>query len=193
MPLPPWNPGSCSHPSTDWSIVRAAACPNDVAGRAALEKLCRRYWYPIYAFIRRRGTPEARAEDLTQAFFAHVLEKGVLAAADPQRGSFGAFLRTACHNFLIDQWKKGKSDVLNGPVVSPDALRDAARRFALEPAAPDPEAGFDLDWAFAVLTNALEGVRRRYADRGAAALFDRLRAYLPLHDGEPPGPQAEAA
>ena len=193
MPLPPWIPRDCSCPSTDWSIVRAAAAPNDAAGKAALENLCRRYWYPIYAFIRRRGTPEARAQDLTQAFFAHVLEKGVLAAADPQRGSFGAFLRTACRNFLINQWESGQSDVLNRPVVSLNALREAAGRFALEPPAPDPEAGFDLDWAFAVLTNALEAVRSRYAARCAAALFDELRAYLPLHDGELPGPQAEAA
>src|SRR5262245_28586694 len=92
VPLPPWIPRDCSCPTTEWSVVRAAACPNDTAGRAALENLCRRYWYPIYAFICRRRTPEARAQDLTQAFFAHVLEKGVLAAADPQRGSFGAFL-----------------------------------------------------------------------------------------------------
>ncbi len=201
MSLPPWIARDCSCPSTEWSIVRAAACPNDDASRAALEGLCRRYWYPVYAFIRRWGRleglgPELKEEevqDLTQAFFAHVLEKGVLAAADPQRGSFGAFLRAVCRNFMINAWKRDRREALNGAVVSLDALRDAAGRFALEPPAPGPEAGFDLDWAFAVLTNALEAVRCRYAGRGEAGRFDRLRAYLPLHDGELPGPQAEAA
>src|SRR5262249_2803161 len=92
-----------------------------------------------------------------------------------------------------DEWWRRRREVLNGPVVSLDALRAAAGRFALEPPAPDPEAGFDLVWAYQVLTNALEAVRSRYADRGEAERFDRLRAYLPLHEGELPGPQAEAA
>src|SRR6516225_7259393 len=128
MPRSPWIPGNCSCPSTDWSIVRAAACPNDAAGRAALENLCRRYWYPIYAFIRREGTPEAEAQDLTQAFFVHVLQKGVLAIADPQKGSFKGFLLKTCRNFRINQWKIDKRQILNGPVVSLEALRDAAGR-----------------------------------------------------------------
>jgi RNA polymerase sigma-70 factor (ECF subfamily) len=195
MSLPPWIAGDRSWPSTDWSIVRAAACPNDAAGRAALEGLCQRYYYPVYAFIRRLGPElkEEAAQDLTQAFFAHVLKKGVLAAADPQCGSFGAFLRAVCRNFMINAWERDRREVLNGAVVSLDALWDAAGRFALEPPAPDPEAGFDLDWAFAVLTHALEAVRCRYADRGETERFDRLRNHLPLHDGELPGPQAEAA
>jgi RNA polymerase sigma-70 factor (ECF subfamily) len=184
MPRPPWIPGNCSWPSTEWSLVRAAACPRE-AGRAALENLCRRYWYPIYAFIRRKWTPAGEAEDLTQAFFVHVLKNGVLAAADPQKGSFKGFLRIVCRNFLINQGEIDGREVLNG-VLSLDALRDGAGRFALEPPAPDPEAWFEVDWAFDVLTNALEAVRRRYARRGYAEIFDSLRAYLPLHDGESP-------
>jgi RNA polymerase sigma-70 factor (ECF subfamily) len=174
-------------------MVRAAACPNDTGGKTALENLCLRYWYPIYAFIRRQGHSADKAQDLTQEFFAHILKNHFLRRADPQKGCFKAYLLEACRNFLKNQWKRDKCDVLNGRLVSVDALRDAAGRFALEPPAPDPEVAFDVDWAFAVVTNALEAVRRRYADRGSAALFDRLRAYLPLHDGEPPGPQAEAA
>jgi RNA polymerase sigma-70 factor (ECF subfamily) len=200
MSPPPWIPGDRSWPSTDWSIVRAAACPNDAAGRAALAGLCQRYYYPVYAFIRRRirlkglgpELEEEAARDLTQEFFGHVLEKGVLAAADPQRGSLGAFLRAVCRNFMINAWKRDRREVLNG-AVSLDALRDAEGCFAREPPAPDPEAGFDVDWAFAVLTHARAAVRCQYADRGEAVRFDRLRAYLPLHDRELPGPQAEAA
>ena len=113
--------------------------------------------------------------------------------ADPQKGSFKAYLLRACRNFLINKWGQGPTDVLNRPVVRLDALQEAANRFDLEPAAPDPEAEFDGDWAFAVLNNALETVRLQYAGRGSAELFDRLRAYLPLHDGEPSGPQVKEA
>jgi RNA polymerase sigma-70 factor (ECF subfamily) len=183
MTVPPRIPVNCPWPSTDWNEVGAAARPNDTASKAALANLCLRYWFPIYAFIRRRGTPEATAQDLTQAFFARIVEKP-LARADPQKGSFRSYLRETCRNFLIDRWKQGSTDILNGPVVSLGAL---------EPPAPDPEEEFDLDWAFAVLTNALGAVRDRYEDRGKAALFDRLRPYLPLHDAEPPRPQAKAA
>jgi RNA polymerase sigma-70 factor (ECF subfamily) len=200
MTPPPLIPGDPSFPSTDWGLVGDAAWRDTAAGKAALKSLCLRYWYPIYAFIRRdgirrQGTPEPRAEDLTQAFFAQILrpENHLLANANPQKGTFKSYLLEACRNFLKNHRKKGRSDVLNDSVVSLDALRDAAERFDLEPAAPDPEAGFDGDWAFAVLTAALEAVRRRYTDRGSAALFDRLRPYLPFHDGERPGPQAEAA
>jgi RNA polymerase sigma-70 factor (ECF subfamily) len=199
MPPPPWIPGNCSSPSTDWSIVCASARgPAATAGRAALERLCLRYWYPIYAFIRRRGTREAKAEDLTQAFFAHILDlenNQVLATANPQKGSFKSYLRKACEHFLVDQWRRDNRQhaAPSRPVLSLEALREAADRFDLEPAAPDPEAGFDGDWAFGVLNNALETVRLQYADRGSAELFDRLRAYLPFHDGELPCRQDEAA
>jgi RNA polymerase sigma-70 factor (ECF subfamily) len=196
MPPPPWIPGNCFCPTTDWSIVRDAALgPAVAAGRAALESLCLRYWYPIYAFIRRRGTPDAKAQDLTQAFFAHILGNTFLAAADRQKGSFKAYLLEACRRFLVDEWRREvrQRAPLNRHVVSLDALREAADRFDREPASPDPEAGFDGDWAFAVLNNALETVRIQYADRGSAELFDRLRAYLPFHDGELPCRQDEAA
>jgi hypothetical protein len=93
-----------------------------------------------------------------------------------------AYLRASCRHFLINKWKKDHSDALNGPVISLESL---------EPPAPDEE--FDLDWAFAVLSNALKAVRRIYADRGKAVHFDCLRAYLPLHDGELPCTQAAAA
>jgi RNA polymerase sigma-70 factor (ECF subfamily) len=172
--------GSC--PSTDWSVVRAAGDPEDTAGKAALENLCSRYWHPIYAFIRRRGAPEAKAQDLTQAFFIHILEKHFLERADPQNGSFRGYLLKACRNFVINEWKKEKKEILNGRVMTLASLE-----------LPAPDEQFDLDWAFAVLNNALKAVRHRYADRGNAAHFDCFRAYLPLHDGQLPGPQAEAA
>jgi RNA polymerase sigma-70 factor (ECF subfamily) len=189
MSVPPWLRGDSPCPTTDWSLVGAAASRND-AGTAALERLCRRYYSPVYRFIYCRVKDEQLSEELTQSFFGHVLARGVLEAADPTRGSFRAYLLCACRNFLTDEWRRRQREVRP---VSLDALREAAGRFALEPPAPDPEAGFDLDWAFAVLTHALEAVRRRYADRGEAERFDRLRAHLPLHDGELPGPQAEAA
>jgi RNA polymerase sigma-70 factor (ECF subfamily) len=177
MNPPPWIPSNCSCPTTDWSIVRAAACPDDTAGKTALENLCLRYWHPIYAFIRRQGTPEANAQDLTQAFFIHILKSHFLARADPQKGSFRGYLLKTCRHFLINEWKK------------PDIRLVSLGTLDL----PAPDEEFDLDWAFAVLTNALKAVRDRYANRGKAADFDCFRAYLPLHDGELPGLQADAA
>jgi RNA polymerase sigma-70 factor (ECF subfamily) len=187
MTPPPSNPGNCSCPTTDWSEVeRAAHGPNDTAGRVALANLCLRYWHPIYAYIRRRK-PEDQAQDLTQEFFARIVlnpKNKLLAAADPQKGSFRAYLFTTCWRFLVKKWKEDQKEVLNGPVLSLGAF---------EPAAPESASEFDSYWAYAVLKNALEALRSQYADRDKAALFDGLRAYLPLRDGELPGRQAEAA
>src|SRR5262245_53003407 len=102
---PPGVNADSSLPDTTWSVVLAAR-PDHPARQAALENLCRRYYYPVYCFIRRRGNDPERSRDLTQAFFAHVLHRDVLAAADPARGSFRAFLLQVCRHFLIDEWKR---------------------------------------------------------------------------------------
>src|ERR1700683_5020508 len=97
------NPSAVHFPTTHWSRVTAAgdrATPED---REALAELCRAYWYPLYAFIRRQGYAPADAQDLTQSYFARLLERGVLAAADQRKGRFRAFLRTDCGFFLADQ------------------------------------------------------------------------------------------
>src|SRR5271163_1542048 len=93
-------------PSTHWSLVQRAGSPGLAPDRAALAELCSAYWYPIYAFIRRKGNGPDQALDLTQEFFARLLEKGIFASAEPGKGRFRAFLRTDCQHFLIDQFRR---------------------------------------------------------------------------------------
>ena len=111
------------------------------AGPRALEELCSVYWYPLYAFIRRKGNDPDRALDLTQDFFARLLEKDILAAIEHRKGRFRSFLRVACKNFLIDAWRH-KRDVATTS-ISIDA-RDAEGRYLVEPADNlTPERLFD--------------------------------------------------
>src|SRR6202000_646506 len=98
------NDKSGAFATTHWSVVLEASRDNPSRSAAAMEELCRRYWYPIYAFIRRRGSDREEAEDLTQAFFAHLLERETLKKADPQKGKFRAFLLASLNHFLANEW-----------------------------------------------------------------------------------------
>src|SRR5689334_3894324 len=102
-------PSAACFPTTQWSRVVAAGDPGSPLTREALAELCRSYWFPLYAYIRRRGHDPERSQDLTQDLFARLLEKGVLAAADPARGRFRAFLRAVCADFLSNQLDREKA------------------------------------------------------------------------------------
>jgi RNA polymerase sigma-70 factor (ECF subfamily) len=117
---------AASFPLTHWSLIVRAASPTSTEARAALDELCRAYWYPIYAFIRGKGNDPHRALDLTQEFFIHLLEKDVLAAAHEGKGRFRSFLRGTCKNFLVDEWRKTRTR--SKPLISIDA-RDAENRY----------------------------------------------------------------
>ena len=167
--------------TTRWSMVLAAAggAPSEQADRA-LAELCAGYWYPLYAYVRRRGYDAEDARDLTQAFFARLLERRGLASADPARGRFRSFLLTALKNFLTSEWRRRAAEKRGGSaeVVSIDAA-DAERRYLAEPAdTRTPEALYERRWALALLERAVADVRRGYADRGQAELFDALKVYL---------------
>ena len=92
--------------TTQWSVVLRAAQPDDSSARLALELLCRRYWFPLYAFARRRVSSVAEAQDLTQEFFLRLLEKNSLATASPERGRFRSFLLASLKNFLANEWDR---------------------------------------------------------------------------------------
>ncbi|MCY4027243.1 MAG: sigma-70 family RNA polymerase sigma factor [Acidobacteria bacterium] len=167
--------------TTRWSMVLAAAggAPGEQADRA-LAELCAGYWYPLYAYVRRRGYDAEDARDLTQAFFARLLERRGLASADPSRGRFRSFLLTAMKNFLASEWRRQAAAKRGGgaDVVSIDAA-DAEQRYRSEPAdTRTPEALYERRWALALLERAVADVRQGYADRGQAELFDALKAYL---------------
>jgi hypothetical protein len=135
--------------TTHWSVVLAARAPDAPQAAAALAELCRTYWYPLYAFVRRKGHSPHDAQDLTQAFFARLLEKNYVGTASPQRGRFRAFLLTAFKHFLSKQWDKAKakkrggarpplpSEVVGHPVVGGGPHQPSIRPYAEEAGVAD--------------------------------------------------------
>jgi RNA polymerase sigma-70 factor (ECF subfamily) len=167
--------------TTHWSIVLACSGENDAnQAREALAKLFQTYWYPLYAYTRRRGYGEQDAEDLVQAFCLHLQEKHALAKADPQRGKFRTFLLSSLQNFLANEKARAHSQKRGGgrEMIFLDA-EDARSRYRLEPAHElTPEAIFEMRWAHAVLEGTLAGLRGDFVARGKERLFDGLASFL---------------
>ncbi len=164
-------------PTTRWSRVVAAG---DGDAREALAELCAGYWFPLYAFIRRKGNDPERALDLTQGYFARLLERRTVAAADPARGRFRSFLMADCGHFLAHERERDQAGKRGGgrSVLSIDA-RDAEGRYALEPAHEEtPERLFERDWALALLEGVLAGLRAEYERTGRGAVFEVLKGVL---------------
>ncbi len=159
-------------------IVRAAEAGTP-EGRAALEELCRVYWYPLYWFARRRGLAPADAEDLTQGFLADLLARGALAQADAARGRFRTFLLTSFNNFHSYQREHAQAAKRGGgqAIVSLEAMQAAEARFGDEPATNEsPEKAYDRKWAISLIEITFAGMRREYSAIGKAAWFDELKA-----------------
>lgn len=179
--------GARTFPTTLWTMVLdAGGEPSEEAARA-LEALCRTYWYPLYAFVRRMGYSHADAQDLTQGFFAYVLEKHSLARADRERGRFRSFLLGSLKHFLANERDKALTQKRGGDrgLVS---LDDAEAEAAYEREGADeltPEQSFDRRWALALIERAKDRVQREYAAAGKAALFEALQGYLGRKEGEP--------
>lgn len=167
-------------PTTHWSRVVTAGSRDASEAGEALASLCQAYWYPIYAYVRRRGHTPEQAQDLTQDFFAYILERDLIALADPARGRFRAFLRTVCARRLADQ-RDRQNAAKRGGGRSPlpiDPL-DAERRYAREPAHQlTPERVFDRTWALTLLCRVVERLRREYDDAGRSDRFEALLAIL---------------
>lgn len=172
--------------TTSWTMVLAAGDSASPDSRAALETLCRQYWYPVYAYIRRRKYPPQDAEDLTQGFFVQLLERRSIAAADPERGKFRAYLLGALKHFLADERDRAAA-VKRGagrPTVSLDT-NDAEVRYAVEPVDDlTPERLFERQWALIVLSSALADLRQQNQREGAAPLFERIKGCLAGEDLE---------
>jgi RNA polymerase sigma-70 factor (ECF subfamily) len=162
-------------------MVLACAGEDDIdQARDALGKLFKTYWYPLYAYIRRRGYGEHDAEDLVQAFCVHLQEKHALAKADPQRGKFRTFLLTSLQNFLANQQARSRAQKRGGgrEVIFLDS-EEASARYRLEPVDRlTPETIFDTRWAHAVLEETLTGLRADFVERGKERLFDGLASFL---------------
>jgi len=168
--------------STHWSLVLAAK-PGEASrtrARAALEALCRTYWYPLYAYVRFRGYSSQDAQDLTQSFFAKIIEKGGFASADPQRGRFRSYLLGALKHFLANEWHRAQAQKRGGTVqfIEWDALDPEVRYAASLNQSEDPEQLFDREWALETTNASLEALRGEMVKAGKHDQFDALKGSL---------------
>jgi DNA-directed RNA polymerase specialized sigma24 family protein len=179
----PAQPGRFA--TTRWSLVLDAGDAESPNARQALEALCRQYWYPLYVFVRRQGVEATAAEDLTQGFFAMLLERGDLGKATPERGRFRNYLLVALKHFLANERDRAAALKRGGQRVTFSLDAAAAEgRYAFEPAdAEDPEALFRRQWALTLLDLVQQRLREEYVAAGNEALFARLQ---PLLTGERP-------
>jgi RNA polymerase sigma-70 factor (ECF subfamily) len=166
--------------TTRWSIVVSAARRSSTKSRRALEELCEAYWLPLYAYVRRRVPDIHEAQDLTQAFFAELLENNYLGSATPERGRFRAFLLTAFKHFLSKEWEKAKAQKRGGgrtPISLDFAAADSSLR--VEPAAAlTPEQIYDQQWAIALLSHILNRLRDELQEARRTGHFDELKGFI---------------
>jgi len=172
--------------TTHWSVVLAAKRSDGLLADDALERLCRIYWPPLYAFIRREGYDAHEAQDLTQEFLSRFVQKEWLGHLQDQRGKFRSFLLTFLKHFLADQRVRASAQKRGGgqPLLSLDAC-EAEEREALGPV-DDLSADqlYDRSWARAVMDETARRLREEYAARGRTALFEQLKELQPGEHGE---------
>lgn len=168
-----------SFPTTHWSLLAEATWDGTAQARKALETLCGRYWGPIHVVIRARGITDPEAQDLTQDFMVHLLEKSLFLRANPLRGRFRSFLLGALVRFLADAKDKRTALKRGGGVSHASLEGDEFRRTEELLCPPDAAQIFDREWALTILESALERVRCEYAEHGHQALFAALRQFLP--------------
>ena len=188
MSLPALDPAAGSaqwFATTHWSVVLAARDDDSSGAALALEKLCRAYWRPLYAYIRRDGHDVTEAQDLTQEFFARLLSRDYLQHLRHQEGKFRSFLLAYLKNFLSEQRRKVGAQKRGGGCVFV-SLNDPMGEdgFLLEPVDElTPDQVFERRWAQAVMQTALDRLCAEYTARGQAALFERLQDYQPREPG----------
>ena len=166
--------------TTHWSLVLRAGGRADRDADSALAALCERYWFPLYAYVRRRVAGAHEAQDLTQEFFARLLEKQYLAAADPQRGKFRCFLLASLKHFLANEWDRAHAQKRGGRVrrLSLD-LECGESRLRLEPSHDlTPERLFERQWVLTLLDLVMRRLQGEYESAGKADQFARLKGVL---------------
>src|SRR5215813_7341269 len=166
--------------STHWSVVLDANHSNPARKAAALAQLCQTYWYPLYAYIRRRGNGPEDAQDLTQEFFARLLEKEWLNRVEKNGSRFRSFLLTAVNGFLANEFDRANAAKRGGrcQVLSLDSMA-AEHRYSLEPVTHEtPEKIFERHWALMVLDRALTRLQRETAEAGKSRHFELLNPFL---------------
>lgn len=172
-------PGSPQFPTTRWSLVVAAGDPGRKEARAALASLCENYWYPLYAYLRRRGYPADQAQDLTQEFITRLLEGRYLDRADPEKGRFRSFLLTSLKFFAADEKDRDRARKRGGGSVVPLKFSAGEQLYQREPAHDEtPERIFERRWALSVLDRVVEKLREDFLRHGRPEHFERLKVFL---------------
>ncbi len=166
--------------TTHWSVVLAAGKDASAAAAQACEELCRNYWFPLYAFVRRQGNSPEDAEDLTQEFFARFLEHGYFSRADRQRGRFRTFLLTSMKHFQTEEWRRANRQKRGGGMTFiSEGAENAESIYAAECRTElSPDRLFDRRWAEALLDRTLARLREDYKSTGRAEVYTKLELFL---------------
>jgi RNA polymerase sigma-70 factor (ECF subfamily) len=174
-------------------MVLLAGQDGSQKAQAALEELCRLYWYPLYAYVRRRGYEPHDAQDMTQAFFARFLEKNYLGSVDRRKGRFRSFLLASLKHFLADEWDRARAQKRGGNYVFiPFDEQSAEAAYRLEPSQNSTaEKIFERRWALTLLDQVMNRLQREYVENGQKALFEQLKGSL-MGSGDS-APHAEIA
>ena len=171
--------GASQFPATRWTLVVAAGDPQRKEARSALASLCESYWYPLYAYLRRRGYPADQAQDLTQEFFVRLLEGRYLDRADPEKGRFRSFLLTSLKFFVADEEDRHRASKRGGGVLVPLEFSSGEERYQREPGHDEtPERIFERRWALSMLDRVVERLRNEFVHHGHAEHFERLKVFL---------------
>jgi RNA polymerase sigma factor (sigma-70 family) len=172
--------GKCAFDTTRWNLILNSVDAQAPESRTALSELCKRYWYPVYAFARRSGHDVLDAEDLTQSFFLYLLEKEAFSRVGPEKGKFRSFLLASFKNHMSASRRRAQAMKRGGgcEVVSLDA-HDAELRYRHEPVDElTPERIFDARWATTLLSRVTERLREEYVTQGRGRTFERIKMFL---------------
>jgi DNA-directed RNA polymerase specialized sigma24 family protein len=171
--------GRNEFPVTSWTLVAAAGNPGGQDCRDALTRLCEQYWYPVYAYVRRRGYAEQEAQDLTQDFFVRILEGRYLDRADRNRGRFRSFLLNSCKYFLSDQADRTNAQKRGGGVILPFEVASGEERYRFEPLDNEtPDGIFERNWAVSLLDRVVSRLKDEYVQHGSPGDFEKLKVFL---------------
>lgn len=171
--------GPSGFPTTRWTLVVAAGDRDRTQARPALVWLCENYWYPLYAYLRRRGYPADQAQDLAQEFFVRLLEGRYLDRADPDRGRFRSFLLSSLKFFAADEEDRNRAHKRGGGALVPLDFSSGEERYQREPAHDEtPEHIFERRWALSVLDRVVERLRSEFVQHGRPEHFERLKVFL---------------
>jgi RNA polymerase sigma factor (sigma-70 family) len=171
--------GSSQFPTTRWTLVVAAGDPHRKEARSALVSLCENYWYPLYAYLRRRGYSADQAQDLTQEFFVRVLEGRYIDRADPEKGRFRSFILTSLKFFVADEEDRHRARKRGGGMVVSLEFSSGEEQYQREPAHDEtPERIFERRWALSLIDRVIQKLREEFVHHGRPEHFERLKVFL---------------